>query len=154
MHPRPSSTSHRPLTAAGVAPGKLDYKIGDTLFEDDKRFKISKIEERETDVGGQKQMVKHLILEDSLNPTKPLVIAEKSTVNLPKYKVKVKSALSGAEDTKGEGEELVFPDFPGIRMNIEKILPSNPETKDGGGVQIDFSEPSKPKGKFQLQLSK
>lgn len=143
-----------PLTAAGVAPGKLDYKIGDTLFDDDKRFKISKIEERETTVGGQKQMVKHLILEDSLNPTKPVVIAEKSTVNLPKYKVKVKSALSGAEDTKGEGEELVFPDFPGIRMNIEKILPGNPETKDGGGVQIDFSEPGNPKGKFQLQLSK
>ena len=146
-----------PLTAAGVAPGKLDYKIGDTLFEDDKRFKISKIEEREVEVGGQRQMVKHLILEDSLNPTKPVVIAEKATVNLPKYKVKVKSSLSGAEDTKGEGEELVFPDFPGIKMNIEKILPGVPgsnDPKDAGGVQIDFSEPSKPKGKFQLQLSK
>jgi hypothetical protein len=127
----------------GRSPGKLDYKIGDTLFEDDKRFKVSKVEDREAEVGGQKQMVKHLILEDTANPTKPVVIAEKTTFNLPTYRAKVKSLLSGAEDTKAEGEELTFPEFPGIKINLEKISTD--------AVEINYAEPGRPQGKAQLK---
>ena len=67
-------------------------------------------------------------------------------------KATIKSTLSEKEDTKKEGEELLLPDFPGIKATIEKITPA--DANGEGSVEISFSEPGKPKGKAQLKLTK
>lgn len=135
-----------PLTDRGVAPGKLDAKIGDELFVDDKRFKIKAVEDRQIEVDGQKTVVKHLILDDTLNPNTPVVIAEKQTVNLATYKAKVKSVLSGVEDTKIENEEFKFPDFVGYKILLKKI--------GLDFIEIEYSIPGQPPAKAQLKLAK
>jgi hypothetical protein len=140
-----------PTLADGRQPGKLNYKIGDVLFDDDKRFKISKVEEREIDVAGQKQKVNCVILEDMLNPNNPLVIAERQTGNRPTYRAKIVSTISGQSETKKSGEEMVFNDFLGIKILLKKILP--PGTTPGS-VELEYSEPGQPTGKASLELTK
>lgn len=135
-----------PVDATGRQPGKLNYKIGDVLFDDDKRFKITKLEERDVEVTGQKQKLNCVILEDILNPNNPLVVAERQTQNRPTYRAKIISTISGQAETKKEGEELSFSDFLGIKILLKKILPS-------GSVEIEYSEPGKPSNKASLELT-
>lgn len=129
--------------------GKLNYHLGDVAFDDDKRFTIKAVEERELLVDGQKQMVQHVILTDSKNGDKPVAVpvGMKNIVNLPTYKAKVKSLLSAKEDVRAENEDFVVPDFPGIKVRLQKIIPPDM-------IEIEFNEPGKPKGKAQLKLTK
>jgi hypothetical protein len=137
----------QPAGLNGKILGKLDYHVGDTLFPDDNRFKISAVEDREVVVDGQKQMVKHVILLDTKDGDKPLAIGVKTTLNLPTYRVKIRSLLSGKEMTGKEGDEISFPDFPTIKIRIKKITP--PDL-----VEIEFTEPGKPAGSAPLKLTK
>lgn len=131
--------------------GKLDYKIGDTLFEDDKRFKITKLEERQyKDATGQVKLVKHVILEDSLNLGKPVAIPVKTEINLPTYRAVVKSTLRNVNSEPTlEGRDIVISDFPGVKMNLKKIIPASPDSP--ASVEIEFTEPGRPPGKFRLE---
>jgi hypothetical protein len=143
-----------PLKVNGTPAGKLDYHVGDVAFEDDKRFTILGIKEIEKDVGGQKQMVKHVILKDS-KTGKEIAVGVRETVSLPTYKVTIKSTLSGKEDTKKEGEDLLLPDFPGVKATVVKIIPTDAnDPKSEGAVEIKFSEPGKGEGKALLKLTK
>ncbi len=144
-----------PLGPNGRVMGKLDYHVGDVAFEDDKRFTILGVKEIEKDVGGQKQLVKHLILKDS-KTGKELAVGVKETLSLPTYQATLKSTLSGKEETMKEGDELPLPDFPGVKAIIEKITPpaDPPDPSNPGNVEIEFTEPGKPKGKALLKLTK
>ncbi len=135
-----------PLMADGRQASRLDAKVGEEIFKDDKRFKIKGIEDREAAVDGQKAIAKHLVLIDSLNPDKPVVIQEKATINLATYQAKIKSLLSGSEDTKKEGEEFKLPDFTGYKILLSKI--------GEDFIEIEYTVPGKPVKKAKLMLTK
>ena len=135
-----------PLMADGRTASRLDAKEGEEIFKDDKRFKIKGIEDREATVDGQTAIAKHLVLIDSLNPDKPVVIQEKATVNLATYQAKVKSLISGSEDTKKEGEEFKFPDFTGYKILLSKI--------GEDFLEIEYTVPGTPAKKAKLMLTK
>lgn len=134
----------------GRPPGRLDYKIGDTLFDDDKRFKITKLEARQhKDATGQTKLVQHVILEDSLNPGKPVAIPVKSELNLPTYRAVVKSSLGNTSSQPTlEGRDIVIADFPGVNMTLKKITPASPGNP--ASVEIDYTETGGKPGNFKL----
>jgi hypothetical protein len=147
----------QPLGPNGKVFGKLDYHVGDVAFDDDKRFKIVKVEDREiVDATGQKSIVKHVVLTDSKNPAgAALAIPVRQTLNLPTFRAKVKGLLSEKESIAKEGEDLTLPDFPGIKVQVKKINPPDPkDPKSEGSIEIEYTEPGKPKGKAQLKLTK
>jgi hypothetical protein len=152
----------RTKPVAGLTPdgraakiSSLQYHVGDVLFGDDSRFKVKAVDSREKEVKGQRQMVAHVILIDTKNADKEIVIAVGDSVNLPTYEAKIKNNLSGKEDVYKIGEEFSFPEFPGVKINIEKIIPADPnDPKNPGIVEIKYSEPGKPPAKTQLQLKK
>lgn len=136
----------KPLMENGNPANRLDAKVGEEIFKDDKRFTIKGIEDREATVDGQKAIAKHLILLDSLNPDKPVVIQEKATVNLATYQAKIKSLISGSEDTKKEGQEFKLPDFTGYKILLTKI--------GEDFIEIEYTVPGKPVKKAKLMLTK
>ena len=136
----------KPLMENGTPANRLDAKVGEEIFKDDKRFTIKGIEDREATVDGQKAIAKHLILVDSLNPDKPVVIQEKATVNLATYQAKIKSLISGSEDTKKEDQEFKLPDFTGYKIRLTKI--------GEDFIEIEYTVPGKPVKKAKLMLTK
>ena len=136
----------KPLMENGNPANRLDAKVGEEIFKDDKRFTIKGIEDREATVDGQKAIAKHLILLDSLNPDKPVVIQEKATVNLATFQAKIKSLISGSEDTKKEGQEFKLPDFTGYKILLTKI--------GEDFIEIEYTVPGKPVKKAKLMLTK
>ena len=136
----------KPLMTDGKAANYLDAKLKQEIFRDDKRFIIIGIEDREATVDGQQAIAKHLILKDSLNPDKPVVIQEKTSVNLATYEAKVKSLISGSEDTRKEGEEFKFPEFTGYKILLTKI--------GEDFIEIEYTIPGKPVKKAKLMLTK
>ncbi len=137
----------QPTGLNGKIFGKLNYHVGDIIFDDDQRFKITGVEDKEVEVDGQKQMLKHVVIIDTKNGDKSYSIGVKTTLNLPTFRVKIKSLLSEKELTTKEDDEISFPDFPTIKIRIKKITP--PDL-----VEIEFNEPGKPKGSAQLKLTK
>ena len=136
----------KPLMENGSPANRLDAKVGEEIFRDDKRFTIKGIEDREATVDGQRAIAKHLILLDSLNPDKPVVIQEKATVNLATFQAKIKSLISGSEDTKKEGQEFKLPDFTGYKILLTKI--------GEDFIEIEYTVPGKPVKKAKLMLTK
>ena len=136
----------KPLMENGSPANRLDAKVGEEIFRDDKRFTIKGIEDREATVDGQRAIAKHLILLDSLNPDKPVVIQEKATIKLSTYQAKIKSLISGSEDTKKEGQEFKLPDFTGYKILLTKI--------GEDFIEIEYTVPGKPVKKAKLMLTK
>ena len=146
----------QPLPMVNGAPGaplsSLQFHVGDTIFKDDNRFKITGVEDRNDKDG---KPVKNVILSDTKNGNKELAIPVKETLNLPTYQAKIKSMISEKEGTYKEADEFSPPDFPSIKVTIEKIIPADPANPESPGiVEISFTEPGKPKAKAQLKLTK
>ncbi len=137
-----------PLDVQGKQPGKLNYKIGDVLFDDDKRFKILNVEVRDLPKGTEVEKVEHLILEDTINTAgNPIVIPIRTTLNRPSYTAKVRSSLSGEETITKEGDEIKLPkDFPTIKFRLIKI--------GEGFIEVEMAEPGKPVEKAKIDLKK
>jgi hypothetical protein len=102
-------------------PRSAFLRVGE-VFPVEPRFKVVKVEMRESKDGGITEQKPVLIIEDSqAKEAPPLEIKLGQTVERPKLSAKLKDDLGNKEFTLSEGDEFELPKMIGTKILVKKI---------------------------------
>jgi len=110
------------LSRTEPKPPKSAFLRAGEVFTVDPRFKVTKVEMRETKDGGITDNKPVLIIEDSLaKDAPPMEIKLGQTVERPKLSAKLSDDLSKKEFVLSEGDEFELPKMIGTKILVKKV---------------------------------